>query len=395
MNRISVEEYAAIVAAHLAVVLERPSSAVPLASALGRVLDEPVVGPIDLPPFRNSQMDGYAVRAADTTSAPVVLAVGGVVAAGTAPPPLPFGGALKVMTGAPMPDGADAVVPVEAVHLLEDGIRIGAAVAVGSYVRDRGSDLARGSLLLPAGIRLAPRHLAALAAAGVQRVPVRDPLRVGIISTGRELVAPGKPLEPGELPDANGTALEAAARADGANAVFVGRVGDDPAELALSIRAAREAGAEVVVTSGGISMGDFEPVRALLAEVGGTVGTVDMQPGGPQAYGVVEQVPLVAFPGNPVSALLSFALFLSPLLRDAAGLPPARRERMRLAVDVDLPSGRRRFLRARRTALGEVEPVGGTGSHLIAAMAAADLLIDVRGDSGALVAGSFVDTVEL
>ncbi|TXK18570.1 gephyrin-like molybdotransferase Glp [Homoserinibacter sp. GY 40078] len=394
MQRIPVEDYAARIAALVEPVLRRPSETVALDHALDRVLAADVRTPIDLPPFRNSQMDGYAVRAADLADAPAELAVAGAVPAGVAAPSLPAGVAMKVMTGAPLPDGADAVVPVEAVEQTDGRVRFAASVPLGAYVREAGSDLPSGGLLLSAGVLLQARHLGALAAAGVRDVPVRERIRVAVISTGRELVEPGESLADGQIPDANGVALAAAVRADGAQLVAVERVGDDPRALQDAVARVREAGAELVVTSGGISMGDYEPVRALLETVGGTVGTVEMQPGGPQAHGAVDGMPVVAFPGNPVSAQISFALFLSPALREAAALPPRVRDTARLSAPISVPPGRRRFLRARRTDEG-VEPVGGVGSHLAAALAAADVLLDIPATVGDLPAGARVDTVAL
>jgi molybdopterin molybdotransferase len=274
-------------------------------------------------------------------------------------------------------------------------VRILRAREAGEYVREAGSDLAAGADVLPAGVRLGSRHLAAAAASGLTELLVRERVRVAVVSTGSELVPPGTELGPGEIPDANGVALAAAARAAGAVVVHVARVRDRVERLRAELDAAVDAGAELVVTSGGISQGAYEVVRELLEPLGAWVGAVAMQPGGPQATAVYRGVPVLAFPGNPVSAQLSFELFAAPTLRAIHGLPPARAERMPLAEAVRSVPGRRQFLRGRRTDDGRALPVGGPGSHLVAALAASDLLIVVPDAVEALDAGAMVDTVDL
>lgn len=396
-DRIPVEEHARFVRSLLASLGARPSERVPLEDALDRITASPVESPIALPPFRNAQMDGFAVRAADVAAAPVALPVAGEVAAAPgAPPSLAVGTAIRIMTGAPVPDGADAIVPVEDTEPGRDGdVRILRARAAGEYVREAGSDLAAGADVLPAGIRLAPRHLAAAAASGLTELLVRERVRVAVISTGSELVAPGTELAAGEIPDANGVALVAGVRAAGAVVVHSGRVRDDVDRLRTELDAAIDAGAELILTSGGISKGAYEVVRELIEPLGAWVGSVAMQPGGPQATGVYRGAPLIGFPGNPVSAQLSFALFVAPSLRAIAGLPPVRTERMPLGEAVTSIPGRRQYLRGRRMRDGEALPVGGAGSHLVAALAASDLLIVVPEDVTSLDAGDLVDTVDL
>ncbi|GAA1055814.1 putative molybdopterin biosynthesis protein MoeA [Agromyces luteolus] len=398
MTRIPFDEHARFVRSLLAPLGARPTERVAVADALGRTTASPVESPIDLPPFRNSQMDGLAVRAADVAGAPVELPVVGESAAAPGEPtPLAAGTAVRIMTGAPVPDGADAVVPVEDTEAVDGSgsVRILRARAAGEYVREAGSDLAAGGDVLPAGIRLAPRHLAAAAASGLTELLVRERVRVAVVSTGSELVEPGTPLGPGELPDANGVALRSAVDACGAVVVHAGRVRDDVARLRAELDAAVDAGAELILTSGGISKGAYEVVRELIEPRGAWVGSVAMQPGGPQATGVHRGVPLIAFPGNPVSAQLSFALFVAPSLRAIAGLPPARTERMPLAEGVRSVPGKRQFLRGNRTADGLAMPVGGPGSHLVAALAASELLIVIPESIEALAAGAEVDTVYL
>jgi len=299
-----------------------------------------------------------------------------------------------------VPEGADAVVPVEDTEpdgegTLDGRIRILRPRAAGEYVREAGSDLESGADVLPPGVRLASRHLAAAAASGLTELFVRARVRVAVVSTGSELVAPGTELGPGEIPDANGVALAAAVRAAGAEVVHEARVRDASDRLLAEFDAAHDAGAELVITSGGVSMGAYEVVRETLEPLGGWVGSLAMQPGGPQATGAYRGMPVIGFPGNPVSAQLSFELFVAPTLRSIAGLPQARRERLELAEPIVSVPGRRQFLRGRRTDDGRAEVVGGPGSHLVAALAASDLLIVVPEDVTSLDAGAVVDTVEL
>jgi len=394
---------------HLARVLQllshlepRPSETVSLAEALDRVTAAEIVSPIELPPFRNSQMDGYAVRAADVASAPVSLpVVGEVAAAPGAPAALHPGTAIKIMTGAPVPEGADAIVPVEDTLAANESVSISRSRAIGEYVRERGSDLHAGDTLLPAGLRLASRHLAVLAAASITAVAVRSRVRVAVISTGSELVAPGDPLGPGQIPDANSVALAAAARACAAEVVLEGRVSDDASELETLLDTAVALGAELILTSGGVSMGDHEVVREVLEPRGARVDVLAMQPGGPQALaswpgiGGAAEVPVVCFPGNPVSSQLSFELFVAPSLREIACLPPGGRETRVLGSAVRSIPGRRQFLRGRRTPDGGVTTVAGPGSHLVAALAASDVLIVIPEDVVELAAGDSVETWEL
>lgn len=399
MGRTPVADHLARVESLLAPLRSRTTETLPLLAALDRVTAAEIVSPIALPPFRNSQMDGYAVRSSDIAEVPVTLPVVREIAAAAGDAgALEPGTAIRIMTGAPIPAGADAVVPVEdtasAVEPVET-VTITRARAVGEYVREAGSDLAAGAVLLPAGQRLASRHLAALAAAGLDTVDVLTQVRVAVISTGSELVAPGEPLGPGQIPDANGVALAAAVRAAGAQLVAQGRVFDDAATLAAVFDEAIGAGAELLLTSGGISMGEHEVVRDLLEPLGAHVDVLAMQPGGPQALATYRAVPVVCFPGNPVSSQLSFELFVAPLLRELAGMPPRRTETRRLAHAVTSAAGRRQFLRGTRIDPDRVATVAGPGSHLVAALAASDVIIDVPADVVDLAEGDPVETWEL
>ncbi len=384
----SVDEHAAHIAEH--VNLRWQPETVDLDEALDRVTASAVLSPVALPLFRNSQMDGFAVRARDVAAAPVTLPIAGELPARAAEPtPLEPGTAVRIMTGAPVPDGADAIIPVEDTTAAGDTVTIHRGRAVGEYVREPGSDLATAAQLLPEGVRLASRHLAALAAAGLTRVDVRSRVRIAVITTGSELIRPGTEPLLGQLFDSNSIALTAAIDSAGAIAVSAQHVDDEPLRLLAALSEASTA--DLIVTSGGISMGDYEVVREVLEPRGARIGTVAMQPGGPQATAEFQGVPVVCFPGNPVSTQLSFEVFLAPLLRRLAGLPPARLEPRALAEGVRSPSGKRQFLRGRELGDGRVEP-SGPGSHLVAGYAASDLLIIVPEDVTDLAAGDTVET---
>ncbi|GAB4084143.1 molybdopterin molybdotransferase MoeA [Myceligenerans cantabricum] len=409
--------------------------AVPVDEALGRVLAAGVVAPGPLPRFRNSQMDGFAVRAADVAAAsaraPVTLPVAGEVAARPGrPAPLAPGSAVRIMTGAPVPDGADAVVPVEDTDVgtfnrspadpVPDGlrphgsaerdVRVRAPRASGDFVREAGSDVGAGDLVLPAGTRFAPHHVAAVAACGIGEVRVLRQVRVAIVSTGSELVAPGENAGPGQIWDANAVALAAAVRAAGAVVADVARVGDDE-DAARETLGRAAASADLVITSGGVSQGAHEVVKDVLTDI--VFRSVAMQPGGPQGLGRLGGTPVLTFPGNPVSTQVSFVVFLRDPLRRAGGLPPAPVLRAVLGPaglpdgGLASPPGKRQFLRGRRrdapgpgspgdgAGLPGVDVVGGAGSHLVASMAAADVLIDVPADATGLRAGDEVMVLPL
>jgi molybdopterin molybdotransferase len=396
MARTPVAEHEGRVRALLAPLRTRDAETVPVASALGRVLAAPVTSPIDLPPFRNSQMDGFAVVSSDVIPGVSLPIAGAIPAAAGTPAPLIPGTAVRIMTGAPLPEGADAVVPVEdTVASSGSTVTIAKAVSAGSYVRDAGSDLAAGAELLPRGVRLASRHLAALAAGGITAVAVESRVRVAVISTGSELVAPGDDLGPGQISDSNGTALVAAAREVAAEIVFEGRVVDDHDAFEAFLDAALAAEAELVLTSGGISQGAYEVVRETLEPLGALVDVLAMQPGGPQAIASYRGVPVICFPGNPVSSQLSFLLFVEPILRQIAGLPDRIRVTRVLEAPLQSVAGKRQFLRGRALPGGKVATLGGASSHLVAALAAADVLLDIPEDTTELPAGATVETWEL
>ena len=390
--RTSVDEHAALI--RELVRLPERTETVALIDALDRVTVGAIVSPVDLPLFRNSQMDGFAVRAGEVATAPVALPIADTIAAAAGTPAaLEPGTAVRIMTGAPVPEGADAVVPVEDTAVDGSTVTITRGRAVGEYVRERGSDLRAGDVLVPGGLRLASRHLAALAAAGITSVDVRARIRVAVVTTGAELVAPGESAGAGEIYDANAVALAAAIAASGAIVALAVRASDDVSAFPAVMREAA-ATSDLIVTSGGISMGDFEVVRQYLEPLGGAVTTIAMQPGGPQATAVVHDVPVVSFPGNPVSTQISFEVFLAPLLREAAGLPAAPRDTRAVETPITSIAGKRQFLRGRLTGSG-VAVVAGPGSHLVAGLAASDVLIDIPENTTEIAEGATVEVLHL
>jgi molybdopterin molybdotransferase len=400
-----------------------------LLDAQGCLLAEDVTVPVALPPFDNSSMDGYAVRAADVEDAtddrPAVLTVvADIAAGGGAPTAVGSGEAARIMTGAPLPPGADTVVPVEwtdggtgggrasgmppgsgtRAGGAHRGVRVFRTAAPGRHIRVRGSDVSPGEQALAAGTVLGPPQIALLAAIGRASVRVRPRPRVVVVSTGSELVPPGEQLGPGRIHDSNSYMLTAAALDAGAVAHRVGAVSDRPEALraALDDQLVR---ADLVVTSGGVSVGAYDVVKEALSDAGVDFRSLAMQPGKPQGFGFVggaasgRRVPLVALPGNPVSAYVSFEVFVRPAIRTLMGLQPVHRRTVRAACAggvASSPKARRQYLRGRYDpAAGTVTPVGGAGSHLVGALARANALIVVPEDTVAVAAGAEVDVVVL
>lgn len=408
-----------------------------LLDAQGCVLVEDVTVPVALPPFDNSSMDGYAVRVADVQGAseefPAVLTVVGDVAAGSGElPAVGPGEAARIMTGAPLPPGAEAVVPVEwtdggtgggaasgmtpassAPEGAAGEVRVHRAAEARAHVRSRGSDVQAGDLALAAGTVLGPPQIALLAAIGRGTVRVRPRPRVVVLSTGSELVQPGEALTAGTIYDSNSFALAAAARDAGAIAYRVGAVADDADTLRSTIED-QLIRADLLVTTGGVSVGAYDVVKEALTAVSTGDDEVDgggidfrklaMQPGKPQGFGTIgpDHTPLLALPGNPVSSYVSFELFVRPAIRALMGLPEAeqRRPSVRAVLKADKaigsPAGRRQFLRGTYDAeSGTVAPVGGSGSHLIAALAHADSLMVVPEDVTSVEPGTELEVVLL
>jgi molybdopterin molybdotransferase len=373
-----------------------------LLDAHGTVLAEDVTSPLPLPHFDNSAMDGYAVRRADVAEAgpdnPAVLHVVGDVAAGSAGNyTVQPGLCVRIMTGAPLPVGADAVVPVEWTDGGVATVAIRRAPAPGQHIRRAGEDVTAGECVLAAGTHVGAPQLGLLAAVGRERVLARPRPRVVILSTGSELVDPGSQPGPGKIFDSNSYLLTGAVREAGAIAYRVGHVPDDP-RLLLDTLEDQLIRADLVITSGGVSVGAYDVVKEVLSRMG-TVRfvRVAMQPGLPQAFGTIgpEATPFFGLPGNPVSAYVSFEVFVRPALRRMLGVEPLERPQVRARTTQALrsPAGKRSYLRGRlsvQDGVYAVGPIGGQGSHLIADLAAANALIVVPEEVTEVAAGDAV-----
>ncbi|WP_314177293.1 gephyrin-like molybdotransferase Glp [Actinomyces oris] len=416
---------------------------VPLGRAHRRVLAEDVTAAVPVPPWTNSAMDGYAVRAKDTTGAcpqtPVVLPVSGDVPAGAAPRPLAEGTAQRIMTGAMLPEGADAVVKVEDTdqapgpHPIPERVEIRAAATPGLSVRRAGEDVAAGDPVMAAGTRLSAAAISALASVGLGSVLVRPQVRVAVVSTGAELRDAGQALEPGTIPDSNSLLLAGLVTEHGAVCTSVARSGDTAESLAEVLRQAA-AGADLIITSGGVSAGAFDPLTMLAQVQRGEEAPVHldfvkvaMQPGKPQGHGWVladdgRRVPIICLPGNPVSVLVSFTTIVAPALarlagQDAAGgaepLPGRAVLTARAAVGWRTPPGRRQHVPVRfteaPTGSGVRSDVGdgaglpwvtpthrlGSGSHLVASLPAAQALAVVAAEVEAVEVGDELPLIPL
>jgi molybdopterin molybdotransferase len=372
---------------------------VPLEAAEGRVLAEAARALVDLPPFPSSAMDGFALRSTDT---PGQLPVAFRIAAGSpARQPLRGGEAMGIATGGVVPEGADAVIPFEYVVEHDNTIEVETPVSPGANVRPRGSDASAGDVVLDAGARLGPAQLGALAAAGVVEVVCTGSPRATVLTTGTELRAPGEPLGPGEIYEANGLILLAQLRSAGAVAERLAPVADDED----AHRGALERGleADVLVTSGGVSVGPHDLVRRIEAELGveEVFWRVAVKPGKPVSFGLRGSTLVFGLPGNPVSSLVCFELFVRPAILALQGLadPLPRFEPARLAAAVKRSAGRDQLIRARARPGDDgtvlVEPLAGQESHMIVRAAAADALVLVPRGEGELAAGAAVGFLRL
>jgi molybdopterin molybdotransferase len=364
---------------------------VPLEAAAGRVLAEPALAATDLPPFPSSAMDGFALRASDV---PGTLPVVERVAAGRpASRSLGPGEAAAIATGGVVPGGADTVVPVEYVVDHDNSVEIAAAVDVGANVRPRGGDVRADEVVLPAGTRLGPAQIGALAAAGVAAVTCARRPRAAVLTTGTELRSPGEPLSPGQIYESNGPMLEAQLRSAGAEVERLPPVEDDAAAHRRALERALQA--DVVVTTGGVSVGPHDLVREIEADLGveEVFWRVAVKPGKPISFGVRGATLVFGLPGNPVSSLVGFELFVRPALAALHGAsdPGPAFEVARLAAPLRRNAARDELVRARRTS-GEdgsrLEPVGGQESHMIVRAAAANALVLVPRGEGELPAGA-------
>lgn len=379
--------------------------------ARGLIVAEDVVSHEDVPPFANTAVDGYAVRAGDVSDVPVEMRVIGELAAGASPAlSLQPGTAIRIMTGAPIPDGCDSVVMVEETErLADDMVRINKSVNVGDAIRAAGSDVAAGSVVIHAGTRVTPMVEGVLATINANELLAFPRVRVGVLSTGDELVDDGSPLQPGQIRESNRVMLLRVVAESGAEAVDLGIVRDDEATLEEVIRRAiDETGCDALVTSGGVSMGDYDVVKAVLSRIADMNWfQIAMKPAKPFAFGTIRNrdgfdVPIFGLPGNPVSSLVSFDLIARPALRSMMGFgTAARRPVIRAIVDHDVPratDGKTHFDRVHarwaRDGRLHVTRRGPQGSHQLAATAVANALMAVP-DGNGLTEGDEVDVTFL
>ena len=382
----------------LARVTPLDSERVPVAAAAGRVLAEDAVAAVDLPPFRSSAMDGYALRAEDAPGwLPVVFRIAAGQPAGSALEP---GAAMAISTGGAVPEGADSVVPIEVVSERDNRLEVPELVVEGANVRPVGGDIRKGETVLRAGTRVGAAQVGALAASGVAQVAVARRPSVVVLSTGTELREPGEELGPGQIYESNGSMLEAAFRAAGADVERIGPVPDDESEHRRALERGLEA--DVLVSSGGVSVGPHDLVRRILGELGveEDFWGVAVRPGKPLAFGTRGGGLVFGLPGNPVSSLVSVELFVRPALRALQGEsdPGPDYEVARLASPLRRNAARDELARARTSRDSDgitLEPLSGQESHMIARAAGADALVLVPTGEGELAAGESVRYLRL
>ncbi|HID52753.1 MAG TPA: molybdopterin molybdotransferase MoeA [Anaerolineae bacterium] len=364
---------------------------VALPEALGRVLAQPVTARDSLPPFANSSMDGYALRAADTASVPVTLRVVGDVAAGAMPNvTITAGTAARIMTGAPLPNGADAVVPVEDTdemwrnreRPLPDNIQVSRAVAPGDYVRHPGEDIEAGQTVIEAGHLIRPQEIGVLASLGVAQVDVIRRPKVGILATGDELIGIEEPLRPGKIRNSNGYTQTAQVMALGAVPVSLGVARDSEADVRAKLQAGLDAGVDLFISSAGVSVGAYDVVKAVLDESGDVnFWRVRMRPGKPLAFGTYQGVPFLGLPGNPVSAMVSFERFARAAIRKMAGHTRLERPQLQVILQDEIRSdGRESYIRAvvwRENGRYLAATTGDQGSHIMTSLVKANALLIV------------------
>ncbi len=371
-----------------------------LADSLGMVLAETVAAAEAIPPFANTAMDGFAIKASDTVGAsktsPVTLPVVGTIAAGSeATTRLSAGEAMRIMTGAPLPPGADAVIMVELTRPAGFDVQLLAQVDVGNHVRPAGDDIQRGAEIMHPGTVLGPGHLGVLASLGRQEVTVYRRPRVGVMSTGDELMEGPEPLKPGQIRDSNRITLLSLLTEAGLQPVDLGLVRDDEDAIETAMRRGAES-CDAVLTSGGVSMGDFDFVKAVLTRLGDfTWMQVAIKPAKPLVFGYLDETPIFGLPGNPVSSMVSFELFARPGLRRMMGLLDAERPVVTAVANGGLPrrpDGKTHFQRIilQRDDAGVlvVRSAGGQGSHQLMSMATANALAIVTDGEGVADGGT-------
>ncbi len=368
---------------------------VALPEALGRVLAEPVTAQDSLPPFANSSMDGYALRAADLVGAtavnPATLRVIGDVAAGAMPEmTITTGTAVRIMTGAPLPAGADAVVPVEDTdeqwrnreRPLPETIQISRAVGPGDYVRHPGEDIEAGQIVMEAGHLIRPQEIGVLASLGVAQVAVIRRPKVGILATGDELIDVAEPLRPGKIRNSNGYTQTAQVMALGAIPIPLGVARDSEADVRAKLQAGLDAGVDLFISSAGVSVGAYDVVKAVLDESGDVnFWRVRMRPGKPLAFGAYRGVPYLGLPGNPVSAMVSFERFARAAIRKMAGYTRLERPQLQVTLQDEIQSdGRESYIRAvvwREDGRYLAATTGDQGSHIMTSLVKANALLIV------------------
>ena len=404
----SVEEHRRVVAG---LITRRRPVTLPLADTLGLVLADDVVAPLSLPGFDNSAMDGYAVVADDVATAtpeqPVLLPVAEDIPAGrTDALTLKPGTAHRIMTGAPLPAGATAVVPVEVTDGATDAVTIRSGAKPNQHIRRAGEDVTAGTTVLRAGQVVTPAALGLAAALGLGELTVIPRQRVLVMSTGTELVALGTPLQPGQIYESNAVMLAAAIRDAGAEVVASPMAGDD-VDVFRDVLGRHVGQADLIITTGGVSAGAYEVVKDAFGAAGpaesGMSGEVDfvkvaMQPGMPQGAGAVNGIPIITLPGNPVSALVSFEVFIRSPLRAAMGLPHPERPRRTAVLTEDLtsPRGKRQFRRGFLDgSAGTVTSYGPPASHHLRWLASANCLLEIDEDAVEVAAGSQVQVWDL
>ncbi len=375
---------------------------VPLSKCLDRVSAVELFGREPIPPFDNSSMDGYAVahaRAAGATSSPVTLPVLGTILAGDAPRCQAEAGVWKIMTGAPIPAGCDAVVPVEQARAVDDGraVQILRTPNEGDFIRGAGQDFGAGAQVCPAGTLLTPRHLMALAAAGLSKVTVRRRPRIALIATGRELAPAEQDLAPGKIRDASSAYLAAECARLGLHFDFQGVVADDAAAFSARMDRVLSEGYDVILTTGAVSMGDADFIPATLKDMGARTvfHKVAIKPGRPILFAEFEKGPFVfGLPGNPISSVVGMRFFVQPCLRDLLGRPEETPIRARLSASVAKPGNLRCFFKARRSHHGVVEVLPAQASFQIHSLLAADCWAVLPEEAEQLRAGAEVDVYE-
>ncbi len=381
------------------------AESIPLTEALGRVLAEDALAQTSSPPFANSAMDGYALRSADTrgatTAAPVRLRLVGEVPAGSVYPGVVAAGeAVRILTGAPLPDGADAALQQELTEVADGWVTISAAVAAGTNVRHAGEDARPGMLLARAGTEIGPAEIALLAALGVSPVRVTRRPRVAILATGDELVPVGQPLQPGQIYNSNTPYLIAAVTRAGAEPVALGIAPDREDELRAMLAQTRQ-GYDLILTSGGVSVGDYDLVKQMLSEQGAMeFWRVRMRPGKPLAFGALGETPLLGLPGNPVSAAVTFELFGRPAIRRMLGAAQVERPLIDVVLEGEEQrrADRRHFVRVRLASRGGTLIARATGeqeSHLISSLQGATALLIVPEGEGVIRSGEVAQALLL